>query len=103
MGRQRNVSTGQSRLGRMNIHRLAARLVAGALAGSLATFAVPLAAHADHARESEWHLGPMHFDEARGVSRGEGVIVGIVDTAVDSSRPELTSKLMPGKGFAPSD
>jgi type VII secretion-associated serine protease mycosin len=61
--------------------------------------ATPAAAHADSVRDQQWHLGFLHVAEAQKISQGEGVIVGVVDSGVDPSAPELGSAVVAGMEF----
>lgn len=73
-----------------------AALIAGALAA-------PGGARADPVRDAEWWLGPLRIGESHSITRGEGVVVGLIDTGVDETRPELRGRLLPGKGYAAGD
>jgi type VII secretion-associated serine protease mycosin len=73
----------------------ARRLVAGLLGVALAgTWAVP--AQADATRDKQWHLGYLRIAEAHRISQGEGVTVGLIDTGVDASHPDLAGSVLPG-------
>lgn len=72
------------------------RLWAGVAAvGLLVLWATP--AHADSVRDSEWMVDALKLPEAHQIATGEGVTVGIVDTGVDSTHPDLTGVVVAGK------
>lgn len=83
---------------------LSAAVVAGALA-------LPPAAFADATRDGQWYLSELRVAEAHKLSKGEGVVIGVVDTGVDATHPDLDGSVLPGKdmagtggqGLAPSD
>ncbi|MFJ9167312.1 type VII secretion-associated serine protease mycosin, partial [Lysinibacillus fusiformis] len=55
-------------------------------------------AHADPAPLAHWPLDPSHFDAEKvwTVSRGQGVIVGVVDSGVAAAHPDLTGQVIAG-------
>ncbi|MFC6094833.1 S8 family serine peptidase [Saccharothrix lopnurensis] len=50
-------------------------------------------------REQQWHLEALGVPEAHATTRGEGVVVAVVDSGVDATRPDLAGALLPGAGF----
>ncbi|WP_433057784.1 S8 family serine peptidase [Dactylosporangium sp. CS-033363] len=68
-----------------------------AIVAVLVTGASP--ARADTVRDQEWHLAALRIAEAHEVSQGEGVVVALPDTGVDTKHAELAGALLPGKGF----
>jgi serine protease len=41
----------------------------------------------------QWYLRREHFPAAWGLSQGRGALVGVIDTGIDATHPELASKL----------
>ncbi|GGP38982.1 S8 family serine peptidase [Saccharothrix coeruleofusca] len=60
---------------------------------------VPGAARAQTIEEQQWHLGELGVHRAHALSRGDGVLVAVVDSGVDDTRPDLAGQLLPGTGF----
>jgi type VII secretion-associated serine protease mycosin len=73
--------------------------VAFVLVGAIAALAFGTPASADPIRDAEWHLAFLNVPEAHKYSQGDGVIVGVVDTGVDASHPDLTGNVLTGKDF----
>ncbi|MFI8517277.1 type VII secretion-associated serine protease mycosin [Streptomyces sp. NPDC085481] len=57
-------------------------------------------AHAESVRDQQWHLDAMHADEMWKVSRGEGVVVAVLDSGVDKSIADLRGQVLPGKDYS---
>lgn len=66
-------------------------------------FGSPIEAMADPIRDGQWHLATLHIAEAHTYSQGDGVIVGVVDTGVDASHPDLAGSVLPGQDYVQPD
>lgn len=71
------------------------RYVTFASAMALGLLAAP-PARADSIRDRQWYLGFLRIPQAQQVSEGDGVVVAVVDTGVNSKQPELSGNLLPG-------
>ncbi|MDQ6875046.1 MAG: S8 family serine peptidase [Actinomycetota bacterium] len=70
-------------------------IVAGAVLGT--TIA---SASADLIRDDEWYLALLRVPPANHLTRGAGVVVGVVDSGVRASQPDLVGSVLPGRDFA---
>lgn len=69
------------------------------VAAVLIALAVPGVARAQTIEEQQWHLAALDIPAAHATTRGDGVVVAVVDSGVDDTRPDLAGALLPGTGF----
>ena len=75
------------------------------LTGISATGLWPAPAQADPVRQYEWYLTPLKIAQAQQITRGDGVIVGVVDTPVYAAHRDLSGQVLQGTstGGGPSN
>ncbi|MER8044232.1 type VII secretion-associated serine protease mycosin [Streptomyces sp. NPDC094032] len=57
-------------------------------------------AHAESVRDMQWHLDAMGADKMWKISKGEGVIVAVIDSGVNDSIADLRGQVLPGKDYS---
>ncbi|GAA3460600.1 S8 family serine peptidase [Saccharothrix longispora] len=69
------------------------------LTAVLIALCAPAPAGAQTIQERQWHLAALGVPTAHATTRGEGVVVAVVDSGVDATAPDLAGALLPGAGF----
>jgi type VII secretion-associated serine protease mycosin len=49
-----------------------------------------------YAATKQWHLDFLRIAQAQTISQGDGVVVGLVDSGVDATHPDLLGSVLPG-------
>lgn len=76
--------------------RLLARASVVVLAALTAIAVSPIPVHADEVRENQWMLDALDIEKVHELTQGEGVTVGIVDTGVDATHPDIKGNVVAG-------
>ncbi|MER8185439.1 S8 family serine peptidase [Kitasatospora sp. NPDC094015] len=79
----------------MTLTRTMRVLGATALTGTLLLTAAPTAS-ADQVRDAQWTAKYLEIEKSWTVSKGDGVIVAVIDSGVDATHADLTGQVLPG-------
>jgi len=72
------------------------RALVGAVAVAL-VLGTATPARADRIRDQQWYWGPLKVAQAQKVSKGAGIIVGLLDTGADGTHQDLRGAVLPGR------
>lgn len=73
-----------------------ALFAAALLAGCV--LAVPSPAQADDTRSDQWYMQRLDIDKAHRITKGKGVKIGVIDSGVDATHPDLSDNVVSGNG-----
>nr|WP_052165724.1 type VII secretion-associated serine protease mycosin [Micromonospora purpureochromogenes] len=80
----------------MDVNAGMLRPVAAGLLSVLLVGAAAQPAVAAPQRAEQWYLDELRIDQVRKLSTGRGVIVGVVDSGVDATHPDIRGRVLPG-------
>ena len=80
----------------MSVNAGMLRPVAAGLLSVLLVGAAAQPAVAAPQRTEQWYLDELRIDQVRKLSTGRGVIVGVVDSGVDATHPDIRGRVLPG-------
>jgi type VII secretion-associated serine protease mycosin len=73
------------------------------LAGVVTLVSPPAPAAADTVRQmQQWYLDAVKVLPAQNVTKGDGVVVAVIDSGVDAGHPDLAGAVLPGVSFGGS-
>ncbi len=59
----------------------------------------PRPTYADAVRDAQWHLSFLRIQEVHRITRGEGVIVAVIDSGVNGNHPDLAGAVLEGRNM----
>lgn len=67
-----------------------------ALTGIISILSVVPVMASDSTRDGQWYLGALNVRDAHRLAKGDGVTVGLIDTGVQASHPDLVGNILSG-------
>src|SRR5690606_24454466 len=84
------------------MHRSIAGIATITIATAVTIAVSPTAAFADEVRDNQWYLDSLGINDAHELSQGEGITIGVIDTGIDATHPDLKDNVEAGKDYGTS-
>ncbi|MEV0901439.1 S8 family serine peptidase [Actinoplanes sp. NPDC049802] len=69
------------------------------IAAGLAVVLPGSAARAETVRQAQWYLDELRINQVHQITKGRGVLIGLVDSGVDTGHPDLKGRIKVGPRF----